>query len=504
MDQVINFIFLFLIGSTLVSFGVALLARTNTGHKEFNNLVLYWTFLFINFGAVALLNKNPSQIAFAYFFQFFPSFILTKTLRDARGIKTSFKFFGTVQLIGMGITTILILFTNVGFTLSLIPITISTSLTFWEPVWDTLFKNRKEANWIEKGMGFVLATSIVNHFNYAFFRLDESAAWWGWGVSIAQYQCLSIFMPLLISHRREVNERKNIQMALEKISGQHSNINLEVDELYDQLELQIAQKEKFYNKLQASNANLKEEREMNEMLIRTVSHDIANPIQAMNAYVELLCAGKIPEQDHEKTFNRMKRSLKSSLDMISRIRNAIMTRSEAELVTLHEVPIDQSIERLLEAFEPKIKEKNLEINYQNNLAPNLCVIAEENALCEHVFSNVLSNAIKFSFDQSVIEIRVTQEGEYINVSFTDSGLGIDSNRLGKLVLESTEGTKGETGTGFGIMVMGYFLRKFGGSFSISSETSGLNRGTVITVSLKKAEPLPFAASKPEGFAPLYS
>ncbi len=486
MENVIQFIFLFLIGSTLVSFGIALLARMNTGHKEFDKLILYWSALFVNFAAVAVLSKNPVQIALAYYFQFIPSYILTKTLRDARGIKTSLIFFGTIQIIGMSATTILLLFTNAGFTLSLIPITISTSLTFWEPVWNTLVTHRKEANWIEKGMGFVLLTSIVNHFNYAFFRLEESAAWWGWGVSIAQYQCLSIFMPLLISHRRGVNERKNVLTALEKISGQNSNINVELDELYSQLELQIAQREQFSQRLQVSNAHLQEEREMNEMLIRTVSHDIANPLQAINAYVELFCAGKISEQDREKILQRMKNSLKASLDMISRIRNAILTRSEAELLALSEVSIDHAIHRLLDQFELSINEKNLTINFNNSCGPNINVIAEENALCEHVLSNILSNAIKFSFENAFIDINVEDSGEFINIVFKDTGTGIEKPRLKKRILESTQGTNGESGSGFGIMVMGYFLRKFGGSFTISSETAGLNRGTRIALKLKKA------------------
>jgi len=50
---------------------------------------------------------------------------------------------------------------------------------FVRPIWHALVTNRRDASWIEKGMAYVFITGIVNHFNYALFRLDESTAWSG-------------------------------------------------------------------------------------------------------------------------------------------------------------------------------------------------------------------------------------------------------------------------------------------------------------------------------------
>lgn len=483
MNNVVQFIFLFLVGTTVINFGISLAARFYTKNSAFNQLIYYWTSLFITYAAVAYLGGSPTEIAFAYFLQFIPAFFKTKVLRDSRGLKSNWNHFLAIQAGGMIVSTYFILFTDLGFTISLLPVTFTTTLPYWEPVWNSLVSHRKEANWIEKGMSIVLVTSIVNHFNYALFRLDESTAWWGWSVSIAQYQCISIFLPLLINHHREDNEIKNLKHALEKISGNDHGSNHKSDDLYQQLEIQISQKELFFNQLQATNSNLEEEREMNEMLIRTISHDLANPLTVIGAYIEMLHTGKT--EDSDKIWKRLKVNTQSALDMIARIRNAILTRTQATLLAIHNVSIDRSLKRTLESFESRLKDKNIKLSYNNRLPLDTTVQAEENALCEHVFANVLSNAIKFSYPGSEIQVNVTDQDETIQVEIRDFGTGIQVSRLEKRILMSTQGTNGETGTGFGLMVMGYFLRKFNAAIEIKSKTQGNEKGTSVLINLRK-------------------
>lgn len=483
MNELVKYIFLFLIGTTVLNLTIAVVARNKTNNKEFNQLILYWLSLFITYFAVATLGKTPTEIAFAYFFQFIPSFFMTKMLMDSRGIKFNLKLYGSVQVVGTILSAYLLLYTDAGFTLSLLPVSISTTLPYWSPIWNTLVSHRHEANWIERGMGVMFVTGVINHFNYAFFRLEEAAAWWGWSISIAQYQCISIFLPLLINHRREVKERKNLEATLQKMSGQNTNYNVEIDELYRTLELQIGQKEELTRKLQNSNMHLEEEREMNEILIKTVSHDLANPLTVINAYIDMIHTGRIPEEDRKMIWDRIKMNTKSALDMISRIRDAIVTRNQASIVAIHDVSIDRSIKRLLTQFDSRLKEKNIKVHYDSAVPLDIFVAAEENTLTEHVFANVLSNALKFSFENSEIKIRVTEVDNTIRVEFRDFGAGIEPDRLEKRLLHSTEGTRGEAGSGFGVMVMGYFLRKFGATYLIQSD--GPNQGTSVVISLKK-------------------
>lgn len=488
MNQVALYIFYFLIGTTILNFLIAVTARAKTGNKEFNFLILYWVSLFATYGAVATLSRTPDEIAFAYFFQFVPSFLMTKILRDSRKIETNWWAFCGIHLVGSLTSAFLILSTEVSFTVSLMPITITTSLPFLSPIWNVLVSHRKEANWVEKALAILFITGVIHHFNYAFFRLDESAAWWGWSVSIAQYQCLSIFLPLLINLRRERNERSNLELALLRLSGQDvSDSASEISDLYRTLELQILQKEEVSLRLSDTNARLEEERVMNEILIKSISHDLANPLTVVSAYLEMIMSGKISPEDKEKFQDRMRLNLTSAMAMIARIRKAIVTRSEAEVIKVSNVDLKGALKRTEALFHERLMEKNIKFNIRLP-ERSLEVLADENALVEHVFSNVLSNAIKFSFENSEIDLHIRESGDRIQIEFRDYGVGINPTVMEKPRFHSTPGTRGEEGTGFGLIVMGYFMRKFGADLKIISHTRNAQLGgTSFIITMKNAD-----------------
>lgn len=484
MNQVVQYIFFFLIGTTILNFLIALGARAKTGNREFNLLILYWGSLFATYGGVAALSATPTQIAFAYFTQWMPSFLMTKMLRDSRGIPTNWRRFGALQILGSVISAVLILRTDAGFTLSLIPITITTTLPYWSPIWNVLVKERRSANWIEKGMGIMFVSGVINHFNYAFFRLDESAAWWGWSVSIAQYQCLSIFLPLLINHRRERKERLNLEIALEKLSGKHPETSsTAIDDLYRILELQIGQKEAYSRELARTNRHLEEERDMNEILIKTISHDLANPLTVVTAYLDMIQTRRIPDEDLGKIRDRMQMNLRSAMEMISRVRKTVVSRNEADLLQLGAVDLGFALRRVEMNFEERLIEKRLRLRIMGDT--DVLVSADENALVDHVFSNIVSNAIKFSYEGSDILISCRNIGSEVEVEFRDFGIGIQSTRPDKRIARSTIGTKGETGTGFGLIVTGYYLQKFGADLEVVPHTGDNERGTSFIVRLRK-------------------
>lgn len=477
MTEITKYIFLFLIGTTILNFVIAVLARLKTGDKKINSLINYWIAVFFTYFAVATLSLNETQIAFAFFFQFFSISLMAKILMDSRGIKYNFKLYVPLQVLGSAISAWMILKTQSGFTLSLLPVVITTCLPLVHPTWDVLVSHRKQSNWIEKTMGVVFFTGIINCFNYAFFRLDPNAAWWGWSVSIAQYQCLSIFLPLLLNYQRATRERKNIETILGRLSGDKILNSENMDELYQKLEDQIKVKQEL-------NDRLEEEREINVILIKTISHDLANPMTVIKSYLEMINSGRIPEKDQAQTLERIKDSTKSALDMIQRIRLAIVTRNQSSLTTIQDVDVDYAVRNTLNLFETRLTDKNIKVIYENMLPANTFVAAEAKTLTEHVFANVLSNAIKFSYRDSTIRILVTHKDKHVYVEFVDNGMGFNRLRTEKGYIHPNEGTDGELGSGLGLILMGYFLRKFEGSYAISSEGQG--KGTKVVIQLKIA------------------
>jgi signal transduction histidine kinase len=486
MESVIKYIFFFMIGTTLLNLCFAVVARINTKNTLFNMLIFYWISLFINFAATAVLSGSETQILYSFFFQSIPLLIFAKVLSDSRGLEF---YFGRHVIGYAGAMTLTTLAQKAGlsFTIALIPLVSAYILTFLRPALNTFVDKKNPANWIEKSIASVFFMAIVNIINFALFRLDDSSAWWGWSIAIAQYQCASVLLPMIIYHRRELNERQNLELALERLSGQNQNDHLRIEELYSQIDSQLKQKITLNHKLAASNVKLEEEQEINEILIKTISHDLANPLTVINAYSEMLSSGKVAVKEREKIWGRVKLNTQSALEMIHRIRTAILTRSQADMLEMNDVDLEIALHSLSESFDSRLQEKGLTLKINFLQQGPVFVRAEEKTLVDHVFSNILSNAIKFSFQHSSIEINVGAKEECVVIEFRDHGQGIKKQRLEKKLLSTTEGTNGESGTGFGLMVMGYFLRQFGGAFSIESYTAGPERGTSFKVSLQRAQ-----------------
>lgn len=326
MKDLSFYIFLFLLGATHLNLAIAIAARIKTLNREYNKLILYWVFLLIAYFSAALLSKSETAIAFSFFFQLPAILTMARFLHDSRKMSFNLKFYLSLFLLGAGMSAGLLTLTETSFTLALIPLSIVLSVPLLLPAWDTLVTNWKRSSWIEKGMAWIFLTGIVNIFNFAFFRLEPNAAWWGWGISIAQYQCLSIFVPLLIHHQSGRVEKVRLEQALKSISGLETIHNQKVEELYKLLETEIHTKKMLTDRLTLINNLLIEEKAVSDKLYKTVTHDLASPMMVISSYLNMIKSGRIPQEDFSLTVEKIKNNTESALILIEKIRENLMVR----------------------------------------------------------------------------------------------------------------------------------------------------------------------------------
>jgi two-component system sensor histidine kinase/response regulator len=103
-----------------------------------------------------------------------------------------------------------------------------------------------------------------------------------------------------------------------------------------------------------------------------------------------------------------------------------------------------------------------------------------------VVRNFMSNAIKFSPENSSIEIFMKPEGDFAKISVRDHGVGIASDRIGSIFHkgETTWGTGGEEGSGLGLQLCQDFAIKNGGDVMVES-VEGEGSTFSVLVPLKK-------------------
>jgi two-component system sensor histidine kinase/response regulator len=126
-------------------------------------------------------------------------------------------------------------------------------------------------------------------------------------------------------------------------------------------------------------------------------------------------------------------------------------------------------------------EKNIAIEFSNR---NVWVYADPDTV-HVVVRNLIGNAIKFSKEHSTIVIKLGELEGMLKVDISDEGIGIPSEELIRL-LESgesilvREGTRGETGSGLGILISQSFIHMNGGKMVIHSN---LDIGTVVSFTI---------------------
>ena len=148
----------------------------------------------------------------------------------------------------------------------------------------------------------------------------------------------------------------------------------------------------------------------------------------------------------------------------------------------------ECIKASAEMLSKQAQKKKIKI--EHSIDDLLYVNGDMNMLVNCVFNNVLSNAIKFSFEKSQVLISATQEGENIIVTVRDSGVGMSEQKAAAVFQvdghTSSQGTAGEFGSGFGLPIAKTVTEKLGGSISLFSKEQAKypnDCGTTVTINL---------------------
>jgi len=130
-----------------------------------------------------------------------------------------------------------------------------------------------------------------------------------------------------------------------------------------------------------------------------------------------------------------------------------------------------------------------------NIGDNIPQVAFDKIHLQQVLNNLISNAIKFSFGNTHVEINVIRKENDIVISVKDQGQGIPSNDIHRVFLPfartSVASTNGEKSTGLGLTIAKRIVEAHGGNIWLSSE---VGKGTTFFFSLPineyKREPIP--------------
>jgi PAS domain S-box-containing protein len=204
--------------------------------------------------------------------------------------------------------------------------------------------------------------------------------------------------------------------------------------------------------------------------IATISHEFKTPIASIKMSLQLLENGHIGGMNEEQ--QNLLSSIHEDADRLLKITGELlnMTQVETGNIQLAVVPADANdiLQRAIEANRTQAEQKKIrfEVNRPEHLQP---VLADGDKTT-WVITNLLSNAIRYSHENSVVQLGIQASGEQIVFTVKDSGQGIPPQYLEK-VFDRYFRVPGAVieGTGLGLAICKEFIEAQGGTIHVESD-----------------------------------
>ena len=276
-----------------------------------------------------------------------------------------------------------------------------------------------------------------------------------------------------ITERRKAEEKiKNYSIELEK---QVQDRTLILREAIDELE-------KTKDELKKA---LEKEMELNDMKSRFVSiasHEFRTPLATILSSLSLV--SKYNERNEEEKKNKHINRIKSAVNNMTDILNDLLSLSKLEEGKVQSSPeyfdLGKMVDELVQEMQGIAKGGQRIVH--KKLDPCKEVFLDKK-LVKNIFFNLISNAIKFSAEGEEIEVGSRCNGELVEITVTDHGIGIpkaDQENLFERFYRGQNATNIQ-GTGLGLSIIKKYTELMNGSITYESEE---NKGTKFMVKLK--------------------
>ena len=230
----------------------------------------------------------------------------------------------------------------------------------------------------------------------------------------------------------------------------------------------------------------------NKELISNISHDLKTPITAVKGYVEGIMDGVA---DTPEKMERYIRTIYNKTTEMDHLINELTFYSKIDTnripYSFSKIPVEDYFNDCVEEIGLELSTQGVELIYNNYVAPRVLIIADGEQI-RRVIQNIISNSLKYTDrKKGIIQFRVKDVGDFIQVEIEDNGKGIAQRDLAYIFDRfyrtdvSRNSSKG--GSGIGLSIVRKILEDHGGKVWATSQ-EGV--GTIMYFVLRKYQEVP--------------
>ncbi|WP_158826700.1 sensor histidine kinase [Mucilaginibacter lacusdianchii] len=233
--------------------------------------------------------------------------------------------------------------------------------------------------------------------------------------------------------------------------------------------------------IQIKNAEIEKASLFKTEVLGMVAHDLRNPIAAIESLSMIMELDDL-DDDMQDNINMIKASCIKARTIINDLLD--VARNDMDSETLATATVVE-VNALLEAFVDEWRENADYTNEITLVTPNYPLYARINTQRFHrVIDNLISNALKFSKDDSTVEVHLRHKSNKVFIEVKDHGVGIPKDMLPHVFERFTKagrtGLHGEQSTGLGLSIARQIVQNHAGELYVDSEE---NQGSTFRIQL---------------------
>ena len=233
----------------------------------------------------------------------------------------------------------------------------------------------------------------------------------------------------------------------------------------------------------------------NKELISNISHDLKTPITAVKGYVEGIMDGVA---DTPEKMDRYVRTIYNKTVEMDHLINELTFYSKIDTnripYTFSKLNVEDYFSDCAEEIGLELETKGIQLCYANYVDSDVQVIADGEQI-RRVIHNIISNAIKYMDKgagmKGIIQIRVKDVGDFVQVEIEDNGKGIAAKDLpyifDRFYRTDVSRNSAKGGSGIGLSIVRKILEDHGGKVWATSRE---DIGTIMYFVLRKYQEVP--------------
>ncbi len=226
--------------------------------------------------------------------------------------------------------------------------------------------------------------------------------------------------------------------------------------------------------------NLIELNKVKNNFLGMAAHDLRSPLSGVKGLLEILIKNDITVEEIKEMASIMHDACDNMLNLINELLDVTAIESGTLKLNRVETVLKDFFDKSYTLNSTLAKSKNIELSFEVN--SNLTTAVFDPQKLDQIINNLITNAIKFSYPETKITLRVTESNGNLKIDVSDQGQGIPSKDQVKIFQEfgraSVLPTAGEKSTGLGLAIVKKMVEAHRGTISVKST---VGKGSTFTV-----------------------